>query len=466
MNNEEREFRLRPRKPRGSKSKSTGVAWTSGFRLLMHYSRQSRGASSQGSLGGRRAFPHRQRCAVRITYSKNAVRGQWRAHGRYLERESASGGSSGFDARETNVQVSTRLQGWQAQNDELLWKFIISPEFGDRIDPQRLTRDVMSRVEKDLGGPLEWVAVAHANTEHPHLHVALRGVTSSGAALRLSPDYVKRGVREIAEDLCTRQLGFRTSLDAADAERREVNETRFTSLDRAIIRNARASDTGLVFTQTAAKTQNVSARLITLSRMGLVEHAGDGSWRMRTDMEQVLRAMQRSGDRQKTLFAHGELISDKRLAVEVVDWRQIASIEGRVLVHGEEEHSGKRFLMLEATSARVCYIPYTPEMEEIRARGGLKTNSFIQLRRLTDDERVRIEIEDFGHSELLLTNRRLLRTKVEDLRSQGVHPTEDGWGGWLGRYQRALCEMDVDRSAGDRDRLTNKERRRTLSLER
>jgi hypothetical protein len=467
MNEREREFRLRPGKPRVSKSQSEGVAWTSGFKMLMHYARQSRGASRQGSQGGNRGFPHRQRCAVRITYSKNTVRGQWRAHGRYLERESASGGGSGFDARETELNVSTRLQGWQARKDELLWKLIISPEFGDRIDLQLLTRNVMSRVAVDVGGPLEWVAVAHHNTEHPHVHVALRGVIGDGAALRLKRDYVKNGIREIAEDVCTRQLGFRTTLDAQEASRREVNENRFTSLDRAILRNARASDSGLVFTHSPARSHQVTARLIALSRMGLAESADDGTWRLRPDMEQVLRAMQRAGDRQKTLFAHGELVSDMRLPVEVINWSQMASVEGRVLMHGEDEHSGKSFLMLESTSARVHFIPYTQEMDEIRARGGLKTNSFIRMRTQTDDGRLRIEIADFGQAEVLLTNRQLLRETFEELRRHGRRPTEDGWGGWLGRYQKALCEMETDRAFVNRDQRIDKEaRRRPRSLER
>jgi type IV secretory pathway VirD2 relaxase len=34
----------------------------------------------------------------------------------------------------------------------------------------------MSRVTVDIGGPLEWVAVAHHNTGHPHVHVALTQV--------------------------------------------------------------------------------------------------------------------------------------------------------------------------------------------------------------------------------------------------------------------------------------------------
>ena len=216
MNDEEREFRLRPIKPHVSKPRHEGIALASGFRMLLHYARQSR-ARRRGSSTAARRFPHRQRCAVRITYSKNTVRGQSRAHGRYLERESAAHGDTGFNAHRSDVQVSHQLQAWQASKDPLLWKFIISPEFGERADLQRLTRELMLRVSEDLGGSLEWVAVVHRNTEHPHVHVALRGLAADGQALRLSRDYVKRGVREIAEDLCTRQMGFRTALDAAEA---------------------------------------------------------------------------------------------------------------------------------------------------------------------------------------------------------------------------------------------------------
>jgi hypothetical protein len=168
-------------------------------------------------------------------------------------------------------------------------------------------------------------------------------------------------------------------------------------------------------------------------------------------MEQVLRAMQRAGDRQKTLFAHGELVSDKRLSVEAVDWQQIAAVEGRVLTHGEEEHSGKNYLLLESTAARVYYIPYTREMEECRSLGGLKTNSFVRLQRLSTNGRLRIEIEDLGYADAALSNRRLLREKAEALRRQGVGPSEGGWGGWLGRYQKALCAVEADLSALGKD---------------
>jgi type IV secretory pathway VirD2 relaxase len=32
----------------------------------------------------------------------------------------------------------------------------------------------MSEMERDLGTKLEWIAVDHWNTEHPHVHIIVR----------------------------------------------------------------------------------------------------------------------------------------------------------------------------------------------------------------------------------------------------------------------------------------------------
>ena len=93
-------------------------------------------------------------------------------------------------------------------------------------------------MKKDLGTDLEWAAAEHHNTEHPHVHVVIRGVRDSGETLRLSRDYVQQGIRSIAADLCTRQLGYRTELDGAEAERREIAEKRFTSIDKRLLGDA------------------------------------------------------------------------------------------------------------------------------------------------------------------------------------------------------------------------------------
>jgi len=44
--------------------------------------------------------------------------------------------------------------------------------------------------------------------------------------------------------------------------------------------------------------------------------------------------MERSTDGQKTLAAHGALMSDDRLPLVVLDFRELTTMEGRILVHG------------------------------------------------------------------------------------------------------------------------------------
>ena len=241
-NDDERGFRLRPPKPRTARSER--AVWATGFKLLMHYARTSRRARNRrvsgGKRGGRR--PYLQRCSVRVTYVNNKTRGQWKAHGRYLARESATEeqdpGTVGFTITDERIDIAAQLEQWQKAQDERLWKMIISPEFGDQTDLKRLTGDLLRRMGEDLGTELNWVAVEHFNTEHPHVHVVVRGLRTDGAALRMSRDYIQKGIRTIAEHLCTCQLGYRTELDAMEAERREITETRFTSLDRRFMREA------------------------------------------------------------------------------------------------------------------------------------------------------------------------------------------------------------------------------------
>jgi len=310
------------------------------------------------------------------------------SRGRYLARESAIAGKAveaGFNRDLDGVDVVRELDRWQSSEDPRLWKVILSPEFGDRIDLQRLARDLVGQMANDLGTDLEWMAVAHHNTEHPHVHMAIRCVRNDGQPLRLRRDYVKHGIRGIAEDICTRQLGYRTSRDAAEAERREIDEPRLTSLDRALLREAQQSTPGpessyLIIVKNPAQPglndsarihlNHVAARLAVLQRMGLAELAAPHTWHVRYDVEEVLRAMQRATDRQKTLAAHGVPMSDARLPIEMLDMQQLTAVEGRILVHGQDEQSGQNYLMVEGTDAKVHFIYYTPEMEEARSTGG------------------------------------------------------------------------------------------------
>ncbi|MGJ5814869.1 DUF3363 domain-containing protein [Paludibaculum fermentans] len=411
-------------------------------------------------------------------YTSNKTPGQWKAHGRYIARESAGravlnrGASNLDDNGNRPLDPAKELERWQHEGDPRLWKMIVSPEFGERIDLDRLTRELMARMESDLGTKLEWVAVPHFNTEHPHVHIALRGIREDRSALELSRDYIRHGIRAIAEDLCTRQLGHRTQLDANESERREIQERRFTSLDRAISRAGRVEEgpVGQTAEQfvvrrpgqipTRAREQHIDARLLVLQQMGLAEPTGPQEWLVRRDFETVLKAMQRTSDRQKMLASHGALLSDERLPLVVMDMRKLKSAEGRVLGHGEEEAghgAGRHYLLLEGTDAKVHLIYYTPEMEESRSRGGLRANSFVRLQKQFVNGRPLLEIEDLGDAERVLRNQQHIADRAKSLRNQGAFPLAEAWGGWLGRYHAAVTDRTnksgawrTDRSAGRR----------------
>jgi type IV secretory pathway VirD2 relaxase len=478
---DDRPIRIRPGKP--PVARHEGAVWAGAYRLVMHYARSMRKPGKGTGSARIVTKPHHQRCAVRVTYLNNRTRGQWKAHGRYLARESAAAGKPdelGFNRDSSGVDVAYELERWQSSGDARLWKVILSPEFGDRIDLHRFTRDLVGRMAKNLGTDLEWIAVAHHNTEHPHVHMVIRGVRDNGQPLQFRPEFLKHGIRGLAEDLCTRQIGYRTSQDAIEAERREIGEKRFTSLDRAILRDTHESGhdaNPASFTlrrnpedaelpeSARLHLKHILARLAVLQRMGIVQVAAPNTWHVRRDLEQVLRAMQRTADRQRTLAAHGVPISDDRLPNEVLDIHRFTAVEGRILVHGQDEQSGHNYLMLEGTDARVHFIQYTPEMELLRRSGGLRANSFIRLRKLLVRGETTLDVHDLGDAEQVLQNRHLLAEKAGALLKRGISPAQDGWGGWLGRYQAALARV-ANELRLDRERWFSKslERRRDLSL--
>src|SRR3546814_7669867 len=76
-------------------------------------------------------------------------------------------------------------------NDRHQFRFIVSPEDGEQYDDLKpLTRRLMAQMEQDLGTKLDWVAVDHFNTCHPHTHIVIRGKDEKGRDLVIGRDYL------------------------------------------------------------------------------------------------------------------------------------------------------------------------------------------------------------------------------------------------------------------------------------
>jgi len=433
----EPEFKIRPRAPRRSNAETRALT---GFKRVMQIFCSSARPAHSSAAKPARSFNANQRCAVRVSYSPNKTRGQWRAHGRYLERDSAIGDNKPFAAGETETGLEGKLADWQAAGDRRLFKLILSPEFGHRLDLQQFTRDFMRGIEQRTGTKLEWVAVVHNNTEHPHVHVALRGV-AGGQELRLDRELIRNGMREHAEQLCTLALGYRTEQDVLEAQRKEVGFARATSLDRQI--QKRAVPVSPTETYISVRPSNreffqlLACRMGALTKMGLAQPDGSG-WRLRSDFIQVLKAMQQAGDRQKMLNQYGILLSDPRLPTQVTRLKDITHLEGRVIAHISDDVTGAPHMILEGTDARVHFIRHSSAIEDMRQHGKLRPDHFAAISRQHAAEAALV-IEDLGDAERYLSSLRM-RQAANRLAQLGVVFNPDENSGWLGRYQRAVSQ--------------------------
>src|SRR5260370_816580 len=409
---------MRTRKSKHGPNENAGK-YARAFRAMLRFVEMSnRGRKTPGGTGGGARTPRlfRQRVAVRVSYSSNKNPGQWMAHGRYVARESATQGGrpaeAGFDAIEQSLNIPAALDSWQVAGDERFFKIIVSPEFADRLNLRQHTRELMQRLQSDVGTQLEWIAAVHHNTEHPHVHIAVRGVDEMGMPLRIPREYIRSGLRGRAEEIATDSLGYRSPDDAQDAQRRETLQNRYTPLDRILQRsNDRSSShfTVVVNPIDASLSESgqqllkhLAARLMHLQTIGLAQTVSPHEWCVQADIEKVLRTLQQNGDRQKMLAEPRTLISDKLLPLRLTTLRQFQTVSGRVLLHAEDEQTGKRYMLIEGTDAKVHLIYHTDSIEDARRQGKLAVHNFVRLEKRFAKKKPVLRVEDLGDATALL----------------------------------------------------------------
>jgi type IV secretory pathway VirD2 relaxase len=339
-----------------------------GARLAaFHGSRVGRGAGVGRVLAARdRYAAHRQRRVIvkaRIVRLSGAGLGAARAHLRYIQRDGVTrDGEPGqlYSAEKDRADGRAFLD--RSAGDRHQFRLIVSAEDGAAYDDLKpFIRRLMAGMEEDLGTKLDWVAVDHHNTGHPHSHVILRGRTENGQDLVIAREYLTRGIRERAAEIVSLDLGPRSDLEIEDRLRREIDQERFTSIDRELLRE-RDGD-GLVGTGEADPFRQAlrAGRLQKLRRLDLAEEVEPGRWRLAPELEPMLRRMGERGDILKTL--HREL-ADKGLTRAaanraIYDPSDPAArpITGRLLRRGvSDEVEDRHYLIVDGVDGRAHYV--------------------------------------------------------------------------------------------------------------
>lgn len=330
-------------------------------------SRIGRGSGIGRVLGisGRHSGERSRRAVVKARIVRLAGKGARAAvaHLRYLQRDGTTReGERGslYSAELDAVDGKAFLE--RGREDRHQFSVIVAPEDGAEYqDLKPLIRRLMSQAEKDLGTKLDWVAVDHFNTGHPHSHILVRGRDDQGNDLIIAREYITMGLRRRTVDLVNLYLGPRTDREIMRSNLREIDQERFTGIDRRLLRAVDAE--GLVSPRHRDGVEQSlrAGRLATLSNMGLADEEQQGRRRLAEKLEPTLRAMGRRGDIIATLDRE---VRSRSLAAYPMDYavydpadKQAEPILGQVLTRGlSDEETDREYLIVEGIDGRTHYV--------------------------------------------------------------------------------------------------------------
>jgi hypothetical protein len=379
-----------------------------------------------------------RRAIVNVRYAPAKKGATWKAHGRYLERESAAGDEPRREEDRLGLAQEQTLDalasGWQTAGDPRLFKIIISPEDGAQTDFERTANDMITVLEAEVGSKLQWAGVVHRNTDHPHAHLIVRGIKEDGTAFRIPRGVVKNRLREAVQGSVTRQLGFRTLDDIQQEREAEVGACRVTSMDRAIAKSLPQDlPDGSAIVKAASELDE--RRFQTLEKMGLASRQANGGWMIRADFQKQLQQMKDLQDRARTLFQTGVAISDSHAPMEY--WERSQRLIGRVLLTSEEERTGSLQTAFETMDGKIVIVKHDATLRGAWVRGDLKAGNVVAIDSLKRDPS-RLYAASLGEDKTLVTDDRALDGLARRIRNMSLIVTESDKG-WIGDLRKALA---------------------------
>jgi type IV secretory pathway VirD2 relaxase len=351
-------------------------------------SRIGRGSGMGRVLGasGRYSGARSRRAVVKARIVRLAGKGAQAAvaHLRYLQRDGTTReGERGslYSAELDAANGKAFLE--RGSEDRHQFRFIVAPEDGAEYpDLKPLIRRLMIQVEKDLGTKLDWIAVDHFNTGHPHSHILVRGRDDQGKDLIIAREYITKGLRQRTVDLVNLDLGPRTEREIMRSNLREISQERFTGIDRRLLRAIDSE--GLVSSRHRDGVEQSlrAGRLATLARMGLADEEQRGRWRLAEYLEPTLREMGRRGDIVATLDRE---VRSRSLAVSPMDYAvydpaegQAQPVVGQVVSRGlTDERSDREYLIVDAIDGRTHYVEFG---EGVSADMSIREGAIVRIR--------------------------------------------------------------------------------------
>jgi hypothetical protein len=219
----------------------------------------------------------------------------------------------------------------------------------------------MRQMEQDLDTRLDWVAIDHFNTGHPHTHFVIRGRDDQGRDLVIARDYIGHGVRARAQAIITLELGPESEVERLRKLASEVEQERFTRLDRALL--AKAQD-GILVTSSVADLDPMrqtmhTGRLKTLQRLGLATERRPGVWALDAGLEAKLRRLGERADIYRMIQRALKEAGIERGGNQLVVFergRRATPVIGKVIAVGlVDEITDRQYVIVDGADGRMHY---------------------------------------------------------------------------------------------------------------
>ncbi|SDD86683.1 Protein of unknown function [Sphingomonas sp. YR710] len=288
---------------------------------------------------------------------------------------------------------------------------------------------------------LDWVGVDHWNTEHPHVHLIVRGVREDGENLVISRDYIKEGMRDRARDLITQELGPRTDQEIRRTLERQIAAERWSSLDRQLARDSTRSGVIDLAPHAHSEPDEFQAlkvgRLRKLESLGLADQIGPGQWAMSDNAEATLRELGERGDIIKRI--HRGLTErgiERGAANYVLAGESLDDpVIGRLVAYGlDDELKGTAYAVVDGADGRTHHI----KLPDLDTAGDGTPGSIVELRKF-DDAQGRRRVALAVRSDLSI-ERQIMATGATWLDRQAIarEPVALGGGGFGAEVREAL----------------------------
>lgn len=401
---EEREFRISPGRIRSRSSQrarpfiaqALAAAEKAGGRVsragkITPAGRSSFGRGRSASVQANRFLSSRSRGAVvKARVVRHTGKGPaLGTHLAYLRREGVT--RDGAKAKlfgPGGEEIDGKAFAERCAGDRHHFRFIVSPDDAiEMADLKSFANDLVGQLEKDLGTKLGWAAVDHWNTEHPHIHVIVRGVRDDGENLVIARDYIKSGMRDRACDLITQELGPRTDLDIRRSLEQQIESERWTNLDRQLVRDADRNGAIDVAPHAGRQPDEFQVlkvgRLRKLGSLGLAHEIGPGQWAISENAEATLRELGLRDDiikrMHRSLVERG--IERNAAAYDLAGERLGDPVVGRLVARGlVDELRGTAFAVIDGVDGRVHHVA----LPDLDATGDSEPGSIVELRKFED----------------------------------------------------------------------------------